>query len=275
MRGVALNLSVRYNVHIIIKAAQMKKIKNILPLTEARGNIFALADAAQNSHTHYTLTERGVPKIIVLSVKKFEELSGMKESWSTLSDGGSRKYAPDFQNGCVFSKTLIIRDESRVVYLAGNDQNSRYREEGLIKSQLFVNLIETYGYPLNLVELGRYVKIGGATSKKYVEADIITNDERGNVTAIFEVSQFSEYEKNLDTIAADLFSLANTLSWVKKPRHLIYFSRSSKNGVVQEKITVIDFLKFNTFISWKKAGRPCSQKIPGFNERLEKDKADS
>ena len=242
------------------------KTKNTMPLTEARRNIFSLADAVQKPDTHYILTDRGVPKMVAISVKKFEQLMNGGEKFQ-LADGNSRKYG--FQGNQFFSKTLIIRDESRVIYLSGNDQNqnSRYQEEGLIKSQLFVKLIEEYSYPLGIIELGRYVKVGGENSRKYIEADIIINDERGNVDTIFEVGLFSEYEKNADKIISDLFDLASALSWVKKPKNLIYFSRSCKNGNAQEKATVIDYSKFNSFLAWKKAGRPNTKEIPHYDTK--------
>jgi hypothetical protein len=84
------------------------------------------------------------------------------------------------------------------------------------------------------------------------------------VRVIFEVSPFDDYEKNMDRIVADLFDLADSVSWVKKPEYLVYFSRRAKGGTVKEKITTIDCAKFNTFTSWKKSGRPGGKSIPDY-----------
>ena len=204
--------------------------------------------------------------MVLVSAQRFEKLLEKKEAGFLLKDGfsGDNFCYSGYKNREIFSKTLIIRDESRVVYLSGNDQNVKYQEEGLVKAQLYVQLFEKYKYPLSQIELGRYVKIGEKESRRYIEADIIINDERGNVQMIFEVSSFADYEKNSDALVADLFSLAGALSWAKKPKYLVYFSRKSKNGVADEKISVIDYEKFNSFLAWKKAGRVCEKIIPGF-----------
>ena len=240
--------------------------KNILSITEARGKIFALADAVQEKNSTCILTERGKAKIVMLSVKSYDALVEKQTSAFLLSDGNRNGY--DCQSPKqFFSKTLIIRDESRVVYLSSNDQKSKDVEENLIKAQLFVQLIEKYHYPLHVVELGRYVKIGPKESRHYIEADIIINDEKGNVGMIFEVSPFSDYEENMDHVVADLFALADSVSWVKKPEHLVYYSRSAKNGIAKEKVLVVECAKFNTFSAWKKAGRPGVKIIPEFRAK--------
>jgi hypothetical protein len=132
-----------------------------------------------------------------------------------------------------------------------------------------VDLIEKYHYPVNVVELGRYVKVGGEESKHYIEADIMIDDRRGNVETIFEVICFSDFEEKKDKIVADLFDLAYASTWAKKPKNLVYYSRSYKNGTCQEKVLTVDYTQFNTFLSWKKAGRPGANKIPEFNISLQ------
>jgi len=239
------------------------KTKTTLPITEARKKIFAIADEVQETHSSYTLTERGRPKIVVISASRYESLIQKRDSGFMLADKpcGSNNQA----HGHIFPRTLIIRDESRVVYLSGDDQNEKYLEEGLIKAQLYIQLVEKYGYPLRLVEYGRHVKVGPKETKRYIEADIIINDDKGNVRMIFEVCPFEDYEKNLDKIVSDLFDLADSVSWVKKPEYLIYYSRRAKNGTVKEKVTAIDCARFNTFASWKKAGRPGGKGISAFS----------
>ncbi len=47
-------------------------IKTIIPISEARKKIFKIAENVQKSATHYTLTERGRPKAVVMSADEFE-----------------------------------------------------------------------------------------------------------------------------------------------------------------------------------------------------------
>lgn len=231
-----------------------------MSITQARKNIYDIAEKVQSDEKYFTLTERGVPKAVVLSAEKFELLLENRGTM-VLADRGS-DYSSRPQ---IITKNLIIRDESRVVYLSENDQDDKYQEESLIKSQLYVEIIEKYKYPLNLVEFGRYVKVGPRGSKRYIEADLIINDSQGNAKMIFEVGCFEEYEKNVDRVVADLFEIADTVSWAKKPKYLVYFSRSHGKNGPQEKIMVIDNHNFNTFRAWKKDGKPFGKKIPTFN----------
>lgn len=47
-------------------------IKNILSVTEARNNFFKITDHIQKSGAHFTLTEYGRPKVVVMSANEFE-----------------------------------------------------------------------------------------------------------------------------------------------------------------------------------------------------------
>ncbi|MEI7621625.1 MAG: type II toxin-antitoxin system prevent-host-death family antitoxin [Candidatus Moraniibacteriota bacterium] len=239
----------------------MKK-KNTVSVTQARKEIFAITQEVQNANNHYTLTERGVPKAVILSVAKFEKMLAGQQGQLILADGNRGGYGEPFAK---FPGTLIIRDESRVVYLSVKDQERKTKEASLAKAQLYIELIEKYGYPIELIELGRYVRVGKKESRHYIEADVIVNNRSGGVEAVFEVSFFGDYEENLDAVVEDLFELGDALSWSKKPKRLVYFSRRFVNQQVQEKILVIDFLKFNSFSAWKKAGRPGANQISKYD----------
>lgn len=235
------------------------KTKNTISVTQARKEIFTITQQVQRGGGHFTLTERGVPKAVLLSLESFEKLLEGNKGQLILADGNKAAYGSEIAK---FPGTLIIRDESRVVYLSEKDRETKTKEESLVKAQLFIELIEVCKYPIDSIELGRYVRIGKGQSRRYIEADAIINDANGNVKMIFEVGFYGDYEKNLDIIVEDLFDLAEALSWVKKPQWLVYFSRKCSNGKVQEKILVVDYLQFNTFAAWKKAGRPGTAKIP-------------
>ena len=57
--------------------------KKTIPISEARKKIFKIADRVQKPSTHYTLTEKGKPRVVVMSVEEFESwqetLEVMKE----------------------------------------------------------------------------------------------------------------------------------------------------------------------------------------------------
>ncbi|MEK7659726.1 MAG: type II toxin-antitoxin system Phd/YefM family antitoxin [Patescibacteria group bacterium] len=43
-----------------------------MSISEARKRIFDIADKVQNPSTHYTLTENGKPKVVMMSAEEFE-----------------------------------------------------------------------------------------------------------------------------------------------------------------------------------------------------------
>jgi prevent-host-death family protein len=47
-------------------------IKTTLSISEARKNIFKIAEKVQKPATYYTLTENGRPKLVVLSADEFD-----------------------------------------------------------------------------------------------------------------------------------------------------------------------------------------------------------
>ncbi len=52
--------------------------KKTISITEARKRIFEIVEDVQKPDTHYTLTENGRPKAVILSVEEFESL------WETI-----------------------------------------------------------------------------------------------------------------------------------------------------------------------------------------------
>jgi len=46
--------------------------KTTLPITEARKKIFKITDEAQKPGNYYTLTEKGRPKVVIMSAEEFE-----------------------------------------------------------------------------------------------------------------------------------------------------------------------------------------------------------
>ncbi len=46
--------------------------KNTLPISQARKEIFKIADKVQKPSNYYTLTEKGKPKAVVISAEEFD-----------------------------------------------------------------------------------------------------------------------------------------------------------------------------------------------------------
>ena len=71
---------VRYNVHIL--KYSIMNTQNILSITNARKNIFELAENVQKPGIHYTLTENGCPKVVMMSVDEFDSIMETMEIMS-------------------------------------------------------------------------------------------------------------------------------------------------------------------------------------------------
>jgi prevent-host-death family protein len=58
-------------------------IKTTIPITEGRKKIFKISDEVQKPGQYYTLTEKGRPKVVIMSAEEFESwqetLEVMKE----------------------------------------------------------------------------------------------------------------------------------------------------------------------------------------------------
>jgi|GEM_PF-515693 len=68
-------LDVHYNVHV--------NTKTTLSISEARKNIFNISNEAQKPGNYYTLTEKGRPKVVIISAEEFES---WQETMEILAD---------------------------------------------------------------------------------------------------------------------------------------------------------------------------------------------
>lgn len=71
---------VRYNVHIL--KYRIMNSQNTLSITNARKNIFELAEKVQKPGIHYTLTENGCPKVVIMSAEEFDSIMETMEIMS-------------------------------------------------------------------------------------------------------------------------------------------------------------------------------------------------
>lgn len=56
--------------------------KTTVPISQARNDIFKIANAVQAAGTYYTLTEHGRPKVVMLSAEEFESIMETMEMLS-------------------------------------------------------------------------------------------------------------------------------------------------------------------------------------------------
>jgi prevent-host-death family protein len=63
--------------------------KNILSITEARKNLFDIAEDVQTPSVHYILTEKGRPKVAIVSAEEYEswtETTEVKQIFPNLKE---------------------------------------------------------------------------------------------------------------------------------------------------------------------------------------------
>ncbi|MBU1015314.1 type II toxin-antitoxin system Phd/YefM family antitoxin [Patescibacteria group bacterium] len=94
--------------------------KKTLSITEARKRIFEIINEVQKPDTYYTLTEKGRPKAVILSVEEFESLWETIETLEEIPDLAKdiKEYERDKKSGAdKFYPTLeqILEKEGFVV----------------------------------------------------------------------------------------------------------------------------------------------------------------
>ena len=110
--------------------------KKTLSITEARKKIFQIAEDVQNSRVHYTLTEHGKPKAIIISAQEFYSLVetvGVTKDFPNLKKN-ILKRKKEFENNyfstleeALEKEGYIVADKAKKIYGTNNTnkQNSR------------------------------------------------------------------------------------------------------------------------------------------------------
>ena len=100
-------LNVRYYVH-------MNK-ESTLPISEARKRIFDIAEDVQRPNRHYTLTENGRPKAVVLSVDDYQSLIETVEILNNLAlMKGIKKGEAEYAKGQYSTLDAVLKEEGYV-----------------------------------------------------------------------------------------------------------------------------------------------------------------
>ncbi|MBI1984610.1 MAG: type II toxin-antitoxin system Phd/YefM family antitoxin [Candidatus Wildermuthbacteria bacterium] len=114
--------------------------KRTLSISEARKRIFEIADEVQKTGTYYTLTEKGKPKVVVLSAEEFESLI---ETLEVLEDPETmerlREAEKAFEKGDYYDwedlkkelsfaepSSLLVHDESKMKYRVSSKKKRKY-----------------------------------------------------------------------------------------------------------------------------------------------------
>lgn len=214
-------------------------------MTEARKRFFLIADEVVQENIYYTLTEYGRPKIVIVSATRFGELS----------DNGKSQVSP-YEYGLQF----FVRDGGVQKY---GGQKTNIKEKEIVKAQVYVELVEKYGYSFDQIDLGLYVSVGGEGSRRFMEADMVVWGKDGNPLLLFAVAPFIDYERDFERTVKDLFEIGAAVNGGREHlTHLVYYSRSFSGGHAQKKISVIDFSKYKTFKEWEEDGRRMEKNIP-------------
>ena len=111
-------LNVRYYVH-------MNK-STTLPISEARKKIFSIARDVQKPNQHYTLTENGRPRAIILSVDEYQSLIetvDVLNSPSLLKD--IKKAESEYTKGQYSTLDNILKEEGYVQVSSHSREISR------------------------------------------------------------------------------------------------------------------------------------------------------
>lgn len=239
------------------------RVKNILPITEARKNIFALAEKVQDQKTCYTLTEHGRPKAVLVAAEKFEALSEKKSTEFLLADGGGKKYDCKKTEGG--APLIILRDLSGVSYVSKFFIDSERNRKELIKAKMLVDLVEKHRYPLDRLELNKVMQLGKTTPAKLVEIDILASDRNGRPEVFFAAALPERYEQERDETVRSFFELSKGLFQAgQKKLFFVYYTlgKNFEDGLTEEKLAVIDCARYRNFYAWKTLGRPLEKEIP-------------
>ena len=92
-------------------------IKTTLPITEARSKIFKIAKEVQKPETRYTLTEKGRPKVVMMSAEEFESWQETLEVLQDFPDieKDIKKGEKEFKEGKTTSLEKVLAKEGFVL----------------------------------------------------------------------------------------------------------------------------------------------------------------
>lgn len=96
--------------------------RTTLPISEARKKIFKIAADVQKPATHYTLTEKGIPKAVVMSAEEFESWQETLELMREFPDieKDIKKAEKEYKKGNYLTLEKVLAEEGFI--LAGKSK---------------------------------------------------------------------------------------------------------------------------------------------------------
>ena len=225
------------------------QIKTTLSISEARKQLFTIADKVQQAEAYYTLTERGKPTVVILSASSFESLQ-QKQTGSPPES----------------ATTWIVREASTRQCQVTKDT---FREKNLLRSGLFVALTEQFGYPFGSIDIGRWVPKGGSGSRTYIESDLLVDEQNGTLI-VCAVEIFQRYAENTQETLEELFAITATFPQQShQSRFILYATRApvstgSTPTAQQNTWLIIDTKKYPSLEVWQQAGSPTEKSLPKY-----------
>jgi len=111
------------------------EVETILPISEARKKIFKIAKMVQKPNSYYILTEKGKPKIVMISAEEFGLLQEMLEITQIFPnlDKDIKKAEKEYKKGDYLTLEDILSKEGFVLKTKLN--KSKYVSRSLIKKR--------------------------------------------------------------------------------------------------------------------------------------------
>ena len=152
-----------------------------------------------------------------------------------------------------------VKEAFEVAY--GGIEEEFPKEKDLIKAHLVVALLEQYKYPINAIQVNKFV--GTAQGLRETDVLALNRAKEPFLLAVVEVPQL--YEERVEAAMRDLYAQAAPQDQLKSVRWLLYYTRwYATKGVLQKKHITVDYLKFPTFDSWHTAGKPFISFMPSY-----------
>lgn len=118
--------------------------QNTLSITSARKDIFKLSEKVQRPGIHYTLTENGRPKVVMMSADEFDS---WQETMEIMSDPELMKdikeAEKDFKNGnyvtledALAEEGFVLADKSRKKYVSSCHKKGGAKKFGKNRSKI-------------------------------------------------------------------------------------------------------------------------------------------
>lgn len=91
--------------------------KTTLSITEARKNIFDIAEAVQQPGVHYTFTDKGRPKVVLMSAEEFESWQETFEVMREFPDLAKdiKKAEEEYKKGEFITLEELLKEEGYIL----------------------------------------------------------------------------------------------------------------------------------------------------------------